>query len=148
MNTVADLETVIVAINNKWRCAFAILKPEDDVFDALQRAEAFYELHEPGAGPVQAMTWDEFEAWHRQWMLERSELVDVDEETFMEQLGVLPPVHWRHEGDFEHFMCMEPTNDSWHQQYARLGDRYKSKLVDRRDPTTWITREDFNHDAH
>lgn len=138
-----DQETVVVATNNPFCCAYTVVPPEGDPLDAMARAEAFYRDCEPESLPIQAMTWDQFFAWERERMQARAQLEEITEEEWWRALEELPPLHWHVSGGVERFLCLEAMHGSWHTQYAKLGDRYLSKLVDRRDKTTWITKEDF-----
>lgn len=98
---------------------------------------------EPDALPVSVMTWEHFEQHERQAMLRLAALEEIDEARFFEALEVVPPAKWHTKEGLERFFLGEATKGSWAQQYARLGERYVTKLADMTDPSTWITREDF-----
>lgn len=138
-----EQETVVVATNNPFCSAFDVVPPEGDVLAVMARAEAFYREGEPESLPIQAMTWDQFFTWKRERMQARAVLEEITEEEWWRALEELPPLHWHVADGVERFLCLEAMNGSWHTQYAKLGGRYLSRLVDRHDKTTWITREDF-----
>lgn len=138
-----DQEIVVVAINNPFCCAFNVVPPGRDPTTVIERAKAFYQDSEPESLPIEAMTWDEFFAWEKERMLARANLQEITKAEWWRALEEMPPLHWHVFNGVERFLCLEAMHGSWHTQYAKMGGRYLSKLVDRRDKTTWITKEDF-----
>lgn len=96
---------------------------------------------------LRIMTFAEFEALDRELTLAR-ELREVDEETFDEMLGVLPPLKWvnrtceRLGVGVNEFCMSEFEHGPYTQQYARAfvdgKTRYYSATVDYFDESTWI----------
>lgn len=87
----------------------------------------------------EAMTWDEYVARQRAHLL-AGEPQEVTEEQFMEQLDVLPPLHWCTINGIEMFCMSEMWSGSYTTQYAydRSTGKYYSKTVDSEDRSTWI----------
>lgn len=68
-------------------------------------------------------------------------MAPVSAEEFGEAPSLCSPINHRREGDFERFCLGEILTASFATQYARLGDRHYSKIVDFLDATTWITAD-------
>lgn len=67
----------------------------------------------------------------------------IDEQTFDQALGALPPKNWHFDRGIERFMIAEMTFGSITLQYARLGDQFRRRHVDAGDSSTWIGWTDF-----
>lgn len=137
-------ETWILGINSVLPHAYSVVLGDegDDLSREIEQAEAYYRQHEPGALPVQIMTPEQFDAWEEGRMQARSRLEACSIARFEEMLGALPPLEYDGRDGFDRFLVGEPTHGSWHQQYARVGERCATRLVDRFAPQTWITEAD------
>lgn len=138
----ADVETWIVALNNRHACPYSYFPRGQNAAWGLAKAYEYYAEHEPSALPVVAMTYEQFERWERARMAERMTAEATTEEQFSEMLEVLPPKAWMNRSGFESFLMSEHTTGSYTQQFARVGNLYATKLVDAADKTTWLTTDD------
>lgn len=71
-------------------------------------------------------------------------IVEIEAASFDQALNCLPPLDWRREAGVERFCLSEFTDGRITRQYARLGDRYFSRSVRFRDPSTYLTAESIN----
>lgn len=100
------------------------------------------------SGTVQAMTWPEFYLMQREHILGNSKLRMETYREFMDALEVLPPEQWQSDADlgFERFLMSEYWTGSYTTQHACVTHQGKhicaSRMVDARDKSTWITRDD------
>lgn len=85
------------------------------------------------------MTFDEFQSMEREILLGDAP-EEIDEETFNDQLNVLPPLKWCTIDGVEMFCMSEMYTGSYTSQYAHdlKTGKYWSKMVDVLDPDTWI----------
>lgn len=85
------------------------------------------------------MTYGEFLALEREKLLGGAP-EEIDEETFNDQLNVLPPLKWCTIDGIEMFCMLEMYTGSYTAQYAydRKTGKFWSKVVDALDPETWI----------
>ena len=63
---------------------------------------------------------------------------EITETIYQEMLEVLPPLKWGVNRGVHSFFMSEFWSGNYTQQYARIGSKYYSKLVDFRKPETWI----------
>lgn len=85
------------------------------------------------------MTYGEFKIYERKKLLAEP-MHEITEETFNDQLNVLPPIKWCTINGVEMFCMSEMFTGFYTSQYAhdkRTGKFY-SKLVDLTDKATWI----------
>lgn len=105
--------------------------PDNPVFGAMltNARNARYSL----------MTYGEFLALEREKLLGGAP-EEIDEETFNDQLNVLPPLKWCTIDGIEMFCMLEMYTGSYTAQYAydRKTGKFWSKVVDALDPETWI----------
>jgi hypothetical protein len=101
------------------------------------------EAHGAPKRHYEPMRYDDYRAKEREFYLSSPER-EIPEETFVEMLGVLPPVKWENKGDFESFLMSEHWSGPYTQQYVRRGNgddaKYWTKLVDSTDRKTWMER--------
>lgn len=94
---------------------------------------------------LQAMTWPEWYQKEREHILGNAELYMETYREFMDALEVLPPEQWISLHDFETFLMSEYWTGSYTTQHACVTHQGKhicaSRMVDARDKSTWITRE-------
>jgi hypothetical protein len=85
----------------------------------------------------QIMSFDEFLKRQRRYYLSLP-LREITKEKFEEMFSVLPPLYWCEIDGVEMFCLSEMWTGSYTDQFARVGDKYYTKMVDCRDKTTWI----------
>ena len=154
-----DNELVIVDVNggftNIWTFCDA-----DNALQALERAKASaaesiatYNHHivnypnnadywkfcrsEYENARYEIMTLDQFLQCQRYVMLDRP-VKEITAEIFDEMLNVLPPLRWCTIRGIEMFCMSEMYTGTYTDQYARVGEKYYTALVDIYDQSTWI----------
>lgn len=85
----------------------------------------------------EAMTFDEF-LKRQKIAFTTGEITEVTEEKFDDMLNVLPPLYWTTIGGVEMFCMGEFYTGTYTTQYARVGDKYYTAMVDATDRETWI----------
>jgi hypothetical protein len=66
-------------------------------------------------------------------------LHEITHEQYDDALNCLPPLKWEAmPGGGTRFLCLEPTDASYHAQYADYKGRYFTRTVDALDRSTWI----------
>ena len=70
-------------------------------------------------------------------------LQTTDAERFNEMLEILPPINWERNNDFETFCMVDKEQGPFTRQFARLGGRYATRLVDLYNRSTYITRQEL-----
>lgn len=89
---------------------------------------------------VRVMRYDEYALKKEEHYLERL-MVEITSEQYEEALNVLPPLrHGINEG-IKGFFMVEFTDGPYTQQYACIGGKYYTKLVNYHRPATWIKAE-------
>lgn len=63
---------------------------------------------------------------------------ETTEEIFSEMLNVLPPLYWCTIDGVEMFCMSEMYTGTFTNQYARVGEKYYTAMVDITDQSTWI----------
>lgn len=86
---------------------------------------------------LEAIPWKAFLERLRRFYLRDPEEVSL--EYWNLHLRMLPPLNWEVADGVERFMCPEFLDWNFTRQYARLGDRYFTRIVDVGDKSTWIT---------
>jgi len=108
--------------------------PEQKQYWSDRADEAEY-----NAEHISIMSYDNFAVREREILL-AGEPEEVTEETFEEQLDVLPPLAWCSIGGVEMFCMAEMYTGSYTTQYAhdKISNKYYCKMVDVSDRKTWI----------
>lgn len=83
------------------------------------------------------MTFDEYLKRQREKMIS-GPVTEITEERFYEMLDVLPPMKWCTIDGVEMFCMLEMYTGTYTNQYAKIGDKYYTAMVDVTDRTTWI----------
>jgi hypothetical protein len=97
---------------------------------------------------LQAVTIEQWFQMEREHLLGNAELHMETYREFMDALEVLPPQKWQCDADlgFERFLMSEYWTGSYTTQHACVTHQGKhicaSRMVDARDKSTWITREE------
>lgn len=86
---------------------------------------------------MSVMTFDEYKTAEADRVLSVP-ILEITEEQFDEMLSVLPPLKWGSNRGVHSFFMSEFQSGSYTHQYAKIGDKYYSKIVDFRKPETWI----------
>ena len=63
---------------------------------------------------------------------------ETTEERFQEMLDVLPPLYWCTIDGVQMFCMREMYTGTYTNQYARIGNKYYTAMVDVTDKKTWI----------
>lgn len=85
----------------------------------------------------QVMTYNEFFKRQREFFVDRPVEVTTKEDYYA-HLEMLPPMHWMTINGVEMFCMSEFYASVYTNQYAKVGDKYYTALVDAFDRTTWI----------
>jgi len=85
----------------------------------------------------QVMTYNDYHAAKRNFYISQP-LEEITAEQFDDMLNILPPNHWMTLRGVEMFCMSEMLTLTYTNQYARVGDKYYTKVVDTRDRSTWI----------
>lgn len=83
------------------------------------------------------MTFDEFLQRQKKHMLSGG-VKETTEERFDEMLNILPPLKWCTIDGVEMFCMCEMYTGTYTNQYARVGGKYYTAMVDVTDKSTWI----------
>lgn len=152
-------ELVVVNVNggftNVWNFCDA-----DNALEEIARAEksaaetvATYESHiknfpdrkeywesckaEYENAKYEVMTFDEFLARQKISMVSGS-VTETTEENYLEMLNVLPPMKWCTIDGVEMFCMCEMYTGTYTNQYAKIGNKFYTAMVDVTDQSTWI----------
>ena len=85
----------------------------------------------------EVMTFGEFLERQKKAMVS-GEVTETTEEQFEYALNVLPPLKWCTIAGVEMFCMSEMYTGTYTNQYARIGDKYYTAMVDVTDTSTWI----------
>lgn len=85
----------------------------------------------------EVMTFDDFLIRQKKIMTS-GPVSEITAERFDEMLNVLPPLHWCTIDGVEMFCMMEMYTGTYTNQYARIGEKYYTAMVDITDRSTWI----------
>lgn len=85
----------------------------------------------------EVMTFDEFLERQKKSMLGGG-VTETTAERFHEMLDVLPPLKWCTINGVEMFCMSEMYTGTYTTQYARIGEKYYTAMVDVTDRSTWI----------
>lgn len=108
------------------------IKNYPDRADYWRRCQAQYKN-----AKYEVMTFDEY--LKRQKMAMTSgEVTETTAEQFNDALNCLPPLHWCTIAGVEMFCMREMYTGSYTTQYAKVGDKYYTAMVDVFDQKTWI----------
>lgn len=83
------------------------------------------------------MTFGQFLQCQRYAMIDRP-VIEITAEKFDEMLNILPPLKWCTIRGVEMFCMREMYTGTYTDQYARIGEKYYTALVDIYDQSTWI----------
>lgn len=152
-------ELVVVDVNGGYESVYTFCDA-DGALEAIERAQksaaesvARYESHiknypdqadywrnrkaEYENAKYEVMTFDEF--LNRQKVAMTSgEVTETTAEQFNEMLNILPPMKWCTIAGVEMFCLCEMYTGTYTNQYARIGDKYYTAMVDVTDTSTWI----------
>lgn len=86
------------------------------------------------------MEWNELAALKRTHYIDNSELHEITAEEYKDAFNMLPPICWGTRSNCEMFCVSEMIEDTYTTQYAYslTTGKYYTKIVDARDPKTWI----------
>lgn len=138
--TICTSETAAQELENAERYASEQIARIEDLNHRYPDNPMFgYMLDNARNARYSLMTFDEFQAMEREKLLGGAP-EEIDEETFNDQLNVLPPLNWCTIDGVEMFCMSEMYTGSYTTQYAhdRKTGKYWSKMVDVLDPETWI----------
>ena len=139
-NDITD-DTIVLAWPNGMRL-FDFYATLDDAVANADRANKS-EFRTPTDPDYVLMTFGEYQSRQRAKMLD-GELKECSEDDFIEALECLPPEKWHTDKDgVNKFLMCEYYTATFTTQYARFKGRYYSRMVDARDPTTWITAQEI-----
>lgn len=85
----------------------------------------------------EVMTFDEFLERQKAAMTS-GEVTETTEEHFQEMLNILPPLKWCTIAGVQMFCMSEMYTGTYTNQYAKVGDKYYTAMVDVYDQETWI----------
>lgn len=85
----------------------------------------------------EVMTFDEF-LKRQKVAITSGEVTETTAEQFDEMLNILPPLKWCTIDGVEMFCMCEMYTGTFTNQYARIGDKYYTAMVDVTDKSTWI----------
>lgn len=85
----------------------------------------------------EVMTFDEFLQRQKTAMIS-GDIKETTEERFDEMLNILPPLKWCTIDGVEMFCMCEMYTGTYTNQYARIGNKYYTAMVDVTDRSTWI----------
>lgn len=94
-----------------------------------------------GQGSLEIMKFDDF-CERRKKIFLGEPIREITFDQWEEALECLPPMKWHtDEHGVNKFLLVEFYSGSFTNQYAKLGDRYFTKMVDASDESTWISKE-------
>ena len=85
----------------------------------------------------QAMTYKEFFKRQREYFVGRP-VTETTRDDYYAHLDMLPPMYWTTIEGVEMFCMSEFYASVYTNQYAKVGDKYYTAIVDAFDRTTWI----------
>jgi hypothetical protein len=152
-------ELVVVNVNGGYASVYTFCDA-DGALEAIERAQksaaetvATYESHiknypdradywrsckaQYENAKYEVMTFDEFLNRQKKAMVS-GEVTETTAERFEEMLNVLPPLKWCTIAGVEMFCMREMYTGTYTNQYARIGDKYYTAMVDVTDTSTWI----------
>lgn len=152
-------ELVVVDVNGNFTSVWTFCDA-DNALEAIERAQksaadnvATYEGHiknypdraeywrsrkaEYENAKYEVMSFDEFLERQKK-SLTSGEVTETTEENFNEMLNILPPMKWCTIDGVEMFCMSEMYTGTYTSQYARIGNKYYTAMVDVLDKSTWI----------
>lgn len=152
-------ELVVVNVNGDYASVWTFCDA-DNALEAIARAQkssaetvATYESHiknypdradywrsckaQYENAKYEVMTFDEF-LKRQKVAMTSGEVTETTEEQFNEMLNILPPLKWCTIAGVEMFCMREMYTGTFTNQYARIGDKYYTAMVDVTDEKTWI----------
>lgn len=129
--------THVIVDKNKPTEAYNVYHCKDAAEDALIKLIC----DEQGDRDFEVVLFDDFcERRKKIFLGEPIQEITFDE--WEEALECLPPMRWHTDKHgVNKFLLVEFYSGSFTSQYAKLGDRYFTKMVDASDESTWISKE-------
>ena len=153
-------ELVIVNVNGNFSSVYNFCDA-DNALETIEKAQksaaesvATYERHiknyperadywrsckaEYENAKYESMTFDKFLELQKKHLI--GEVTETTAEQFNEMLNILPPMKWCTIDGVEMFCMREMYTGTYTNQYARMGDKYYTAMVDITDKNTWINK--------
>ena len=152
-------ELVIVNINGGYKNAYDFCTLEDSQIklkqaqaSAIENVETYNRYikeypqqadywterkKEYESAKYEVMTFDEF-LKRQKTAFTTGEIKETTEEKFNDAFDALPPVYWTIIDGVEMFCMKEFYTGTYTTQYARVGNKYYTAMVDATDRETWI----------
>lgn len=137
--TFCDAENALQEVKNAQEStARSILLCENNLKNYPSQA-GYWEnrIAEYKKSKYEVMTFGEFLDRQKKSLLSGG-VSETTEENFHENLNVLPPIYWCTIDGVEMFCMSEMYTGTYTNQYARIGNKFYTAMVDITDKTTWI----------
>lgn len=144
---------VVTNINGGYNCIYCFCTPEKAASiiqkaqkEAAERARRFAEIggeyfekcaENERRAKYELMTFDEFLSRQRAVLL-GNPVEETTAEKYEDALCVLPPLHYVTINGVTMFCIGEMLTGTYARQYAKIGNRFYTAVVDTKDKTTWL----------
>lgn len=128
----SDFNKEIVLVNTKNINIYAFVG-NSDKNELLEDAKKYYKNDE-----LVFMEFESFLNFQKEQLMKNATITEVTKENYTDALNVLPPIKYCTIDGVTMFCMCEMYTGSFTTQYAKVGDKYFTKLVDITDKETWI----------
>lgn len=147
------IDYVVANINGGYDCIYCFCKPEEAPAiiqkaqeEAAESARRFAEIggeyfakcaENERHAKYELMTFDEFLSRQRAAIMDEP-VEETTAEKYEDALCVLPPLHYVTINGVTMFCMGEMLTGTYARQYAKIGNRFYTAVVDVKDKSTWL----------
>lgn len=144
---------VVANVNGGYDCIYCFCKPEEAPAmiekaqkEAAESARRFAEIggeyftkcaESERRAKYELMTFDEFLSRQRAAIMDEP-VEETTAEKYEDALCVLPPLHYVTINGVTMFCMGEMLTGTYARQYAKIGNRFYTAIVDTKDKSTWL----------
>lgn len=127
---------VVVNVNGGYGWVYAFCEPEE-ASAMIEKAEKYAADFHIDNAKFELMTFDEFLSRQRAAIMDEP-VEETTAEKYEDALCVLPPLHYVTINGVTMFCMGEMLTGTYARQYAKIGNRFYTAIVDTKDKSTWL----------
>lgn len=127
---------VVVNVNGGYGWVYAFCEPEEAPAMIEKAKKHAADFHIDNA-KFELMTFDEFLRRQRAAIMDEP-VEETTAEKYEDALCVLPPLHYVSINGVTMFCMGEMLTGTYARQYAKIGNRFYTAVVDVKDKSTWL----------